>query len=236
MDSKGYLSEPPSPPLQAIIFDLDGTLIDSRGDIALACNRMLNYLGLPQLEEKIIGAFVGDGARTLVERALLRSGASAEHAEAALEHFLRFYEADPVVTTRLLPGVEVALAECRDLLFAICTNKPRRTAALVVERLGLTKWIPILIAGGDTVEKKPHPEPVRRAAGLLGVDAKRTLMVGDGHQDVLAGRAAGAVTVGVRGGIIDEASMLASQPDFVIDEMGQLPALIRKHFAQATSV
>jgi len=216
---------------RAVVFDLDGTLIDSRGDIADACNHMLEAAGHARLSDAEIAGFVGDGARYLVGRALdvgLSGGpVSADALDRHLEVFLDYYAAHPVVRTTVLPGVEASLAVLRSAAVAVCTNKPRRTTDAVLRALGWERRFGAIVAGGDTREKKPHPEPIERCAELLGVRPEEIIMVGDGPQDVEAGRAAGALTIGVRGGILPEARLLASNPDVLLDSLEAFPAWLR---------
>ncbi len=216
---------------RAVVFDLDGTLIDSRGDIADACNHMLEAAGHERLSDAEIAGFVGDGARYLAGRALevgvFGEPVSADALDRHLEVFLDYYEAHPVARTTVLPGVEASLELLRGVPVALCTNKPRRTTDAVLRALGWQGRFGALVAGGDTLEKKPHPQPILRCAELLGVRPEELIMVGDGPQDVEAGRAAGALTIGVRGGILPEARLLASNPDVLLDSLEAFPDWLR---------
>lgn len=211
---------------RAVVFDLDGTLIDSRGDIAESANHMLVEAGRERLSEGVISSFVGDGARLLVARSL---GLEVDSPEVGphLEVFLRYYEAHPVVRTKVYPGVQELFSTLASLPLALCTNKPRRTTDPVLRALGWQDSFRVVVAGGDTKEKKPHPEPLERIARELGLRPDELVMVGDGPQDIGAGRAVGALTVGVRGGILEEARLLASEPDVLLDSLEQLPAALR---------
>ncbi len=208
-----------------VIFDLDGTLIDSRGDIVRACRGMLADLGRPSLPSEVIASFVGDGARVLVERAL---GGDVDGAlvERGIELFLHHYEADPVRETVLLPGVAETLDALEGHPLAVCTNKPRRTTLPVLRGLDLERRFRVVVAGGDTAEKKPDPAPILRACALLGVAPSEAWMIGDGPQDVLGARAAGVRSVGVKGGILDLERLLAAEPDFLLESMAELPPLL----------
>lgn len=208
-----------------VIFDLDGTLIDSRGDIVRACRAMLVDLGRPVLAAETIASFVGDGARVLVEKAL-GGGVDERDLERAVELFLAHYEADPVRETVLLPGVAEALDALASHPLAVCTNKPRRTAVPVLRGLGLEGRFRVVVAGGDTPEKKPDPAPILRACALLGVVPKDAWMIGDGPQDVLGARAAGVRSVGVKGGILELGRLVAAAPDYLLESMAELPSLL----------
>jgi phosphoglycolate phosphatase len=144
-----------------------------------------------------------------------------------LATFLEHYTAHATDHTRVMPGVLDVLAELGGFPLAICTNKPRRTTDAVLEGLGIASLFACVIADGDLTQKKPDPEALRSIAARLGVRPEELVMVGDGPQDIECGRAAGARTVGVLGGIASRERLLAARPDRVIDTLGELPALVR---------
>lgn len=213
--------------IEAVVFDLDGTLIDSRGDIVAACLHMLQALGLPPLEEERIASFVGDGARLLVARAL-GLPSDAPDVDPALEIFLREYEAHPVERTVWMSGAVDIFERLAPLPVGLCTNKPRRTTEPVLRSLGVWEKFAAIVAGGDTPEHKPHPAPVLLAAELLGKSPEVIAFVGDGPQDIEAGRAASMLTVGVRGGILAEELLVAARPDVLLDSLEQLPSWLQE--------
>jgi phosphoglycolate phosphatase len=208
---------------KAVVFDLDGTLIDSRTDIALAANHALAENGFPTLSVERVSSYVGDGAELLLARA-----AAIEPGDPRLPAlyaaFIAFYRAHPADHTRLCPGAAEALGGLM-LPLALCTNKPRITTEPVLAALGLSGFR-IVVAGGDLPEKKPHPAPLFHIAQALALEPRELVMVGDGAQDVLAGRAAGARTVGVRGGIQAEARLIAAEPDVVIESLAELSDVV----------
>jgi 2-phosphoglycolate phosphatase len=207
------------------VFDLDGTLVDSRADIVSAVAFALAEHGAPARSAEEIASFVGDGARLLVARALgLPNGDT--HVEAVLATYLARYEAHPVDATAPMPGALAVLEALSELPLALCTNKPRRVTELVLERLGLAEHFDIVVAGGDVGRGKPSPEPLLYAAERLGVPPSRVAMVGDGGQDVECGRAAGAFTIAVLGGFASEAVLRAACPDRIIASLVDLPALV----------
>jgi len=214
-----------SSPIRAVIFDLDGTLIDSRADIARSANRALAAQGFDELPLETISEFVGDGAAKLLERAA-DIGPDDPRLRTLYEAFLDEYAAHPVVTTRVFPGVLGALDALSALPLAVCTNKPRITTELVLDALDLKRHFRAVVAGDDLPQRKPDPLPITHLAGKLRVPAAHVLMVGDGAQDIEAGRAAGAGTVGVRHGIQPLERLLAAEPDHVIDSLAELPALV----------
>ncbi len=213
--------------IRAIVFDLDGTLIDSRRDIAASANHALSSHGFPALSLEEISSYVGDGARSLLARAARLEDADSR-VERLVEAFLDYYTAHPIDGTTLMPGAREALAGFPPSSLALCTNKPRRTTLAVLAGLELTNAFRAVAAGGDFPEKKPHPRPLLALAEALEVAPRELLMVGDGAQDVLAGRAAGAVTVGVRGGIQGVERLLDARPDHVLDSLHELPGLVRR--------
>jgi phosphoglycolate phosphatase len=207
--------------VRGVVFDLDGTLIDSRRDIAEAANHSLERAGLTRLPHAEIESYVGDGAPLLLARAA-RLDVKDLKLTPMVADFLDYYEKHPVDHTRLMPGALEALDALAGLPLAVCTNKPRRTSVVVLRELGLTARFQALVAGDDLPQRKPDPAPVHESARLLGTTAASVVMVGDGPQAVLSGRAAGARTIGVRGGIQAFERLAAASPDLVIDTLAEL--------------
>ena len=177
---------------------------------------------------------IGDGARALVERALrfardrrrtVASGGPEAHERDLLERtvalFMRHYTDKPVVYTRLLPGAREALA--LGLPSAVVTNKPRAVTVLVLEQLGIAGSFGAVYAGGDG-PLKPSPDGVLQVAKELGVAPDHAWLIGDGPQDVLAGRAAGCFTVAVPG-IAQRERVLAAKPHLVVDSLLEVARL-----------
>ncbi len=210
-----------------VIFDLDGTLIDSRRDIAAATNHALRSAGFVALAEDQIASFVGDGARALLARAAAIDE-SEPVVDALVSAFVAYYRAHPVERSPWIPGAPEALEvlEARGLLLALCTNKARPVAEAVVQSLGVASKFTILYAGGDALGKKPDPRPLLWIAEQAGVSVDATVMVGDGPQDVLAARGAGMRSVGVVSGYASHSRLLAARPDAVLPDLQGLPALL----------
>jgi phosphoglycolate phosphatase len=223
--TEGSAERTAAPHSAAVVFDLDGTLVDSRADIVDAVAFALAEHRATPRSPAEIASYVGDGARLLVARAL---GLRADDArvDAVLATFLARYEAHPADSTVPMPGALDALDALSALPLAVCTNKPRRVTELVLGHLGLTARFDVLVAGGDVGRGKPSPEPLLLAAERLGFPAERVVMVGDGVQDVECGRAAGALTVAVLGGFGAEATLRAARPDRIIATLLDLPALV----------
>ena len=198
--------------MTAFVFDLDGTLVDSRIDIATACNHALVASGREPLPIDRVATFVGDGARKLLARAF-----GTDDVEAPLAEFLRYYAAHPVDHTRWMPGARDALAKL--VPAAIVTNKARVVAERVVEALGIR--VEVLVAGGDC-PLKPDPAPILRAVAALGSRPSETWVIGDGVQDALAGKAAGCPTIAVLGGFHAEDRLRAAGPTRVVSSLEEL--------------
>ncbi len=174
------------------VFDLDGTLIDSRQDLADAANAMLARQHLPPLPVTDIVGMVGEGARVLVTRVLARAGAPVD-VDRALETFLGEYDIRLAVHTREYDGVSALLAALRDAgcRLSVLTNKPQQATDRVLEALGLRAWFTDIL-GGDTAHgRKPEPEGLRFLVARAGIGSHETLMVGDSWVDARTAAAAG---------------------------------------------
>jgi phosphoglycolate phosphatase len=226
----------------ALLFDLDGTLVDSRRDIADACNASLDTLGLPPLAFEEILPMIGDGARALLVRAvaavLARQGAPPPGAspdaagteatvEAAFAAFKVRYLARPCVHTVLLPGARELLEDVRraGIACALVTNKPREVTDALLAALGVSDAFAGVWGGGDG-PLKPAPDGIVAMLERLGVPASQAWMIGDGPQDIGAGKAAGCRTIGVPG-IAERERLLASGPDAVCESLSEVRALLR---------
>ncbi len=212
--------------IAGVVFDLDGTLVDSRRDIVGAVEVALSRHGVSPPPEDVIAGFVGDGARLLVARAL-GVDAGDERVEPVLATYLSYYEAHPAPNTVPMPGALTMLDAFGRWPLAVCTNKPRRIADRVLEELGLAQRFQAVVGGGDTLRSKPHPEPLLRVAELLALPPVALAMVGDGAQDIACGRAAGAFTVAVLGGFGTRDALRKAAPGIVISSLSELtPALL----------
>jgi len=207
---------------RALVFDLDGTLVDSRHDIADACNHALVAHGREALPLERIMPMVGDGARALVARAF-DAPLDAPLVTEALATFRARYLARPAEHTALLPGAREALAI--DLPRALVTNKPRDVTLLVLEALGIAGAFGAIWGGGDG-PLKPAPDSVLAVTRALGVAPRDAWVIGDGPQDVLAGKAAGAFTVALHG-IAELERVRAAGPDLFVASLHELVAIVK---------
>jgi phosphoglycolate phosphatase len=180
--------------IRAVIFDLDGTLIDSAPDLHAAAVAMLRRLGRPEITLQQVTSFIGNGVPMLVERCLRAAGCEPDPAEnaAALAIFREFYDAAPAVLTKPYPGVPAPLGRLarEGVRMGVCTNKPQEPAEAILARFGLRRQI-LAVVGGDALPViKPDPAPLLLCFDRLGAGAAR-LYIGDSETDAATAAAAG---------------------------------------------
>jgi len=203
----------------AVLFDLDGTLVDSAPDLAGAANELRAVRGLPPLPYERLRPMVGTGARGMVGTAL-GVAPGDDGFEALRDEFLALYERRLLRETAVFAAVEPVLQrlEAHALPWGIVTNKALRFAAPLVEGLSLHRRAAVLIGGDSTPHAKPHPAPLLEAARRLGVPPEACAYVGDDHRDVIAGRAAGMATVAAGWGYLGAGEAIGDWgADIVID-------------------
>ncbi len=215
-----------------LLFDLDGTLVDSRRDLSTALNRMLDQMGFNTVELDEVSRFVGDGARKLVERGLrtaLGDSVNEEIVSEGLGWFQEVYGACLLDTTVAYPGVAETLASFEGRPLGIVTNKPYGFSVTILEHLGLLRFFKVVIGGDSTPERKPSPVPVLAALKACGIERPETaLMIGDSANDILSGAAAGTKTCGVTYGFRDLEELVHSGADFTISTFTELGQVVRK--------
>jgi len=203
----------------AVLFDLDGTLVDSLPDIATALNHALVDHGLPKAPPELVRTWIGGGARVLIERAV-----GPDLVDPVLERFRAHYAAAPVVDTIVYEGLAPVLdaLAAAGLALAVLTNKPHRLAVPICERL-LGAWPFVAIAGARPGEPlKPDPAGALALAAQLGVAPARCALVGDAGTDIATARAAGMLAVGVSWGYRPRDELLAAGADWIADSPSQL--------------
>ena len=207
--------------VRALIFDLDGTLIDSKLDLALAVNATLEHMGRRALAHEQIYGYVGDGASMLVKRAL-GDGATVTEAEAGLSHFLSYYRAHMLDNTITYPGVREGLALLQHHPMAVLTNKPVRFSQRILDGLGIAGYFRFVYGGNSFQTKKPDPEGVNVLLRDLAVAPLEAMMIGDSAVDVRTARNAGTWACGVTYGLGAE-GLRAHPPDLMLDSLADLP-------------
>lgn len=205
--------------MKALLWDLDGTLVDSREDLAASVNAMLRGLGRPELPLETVMGFVGHGARMLIRRALGGLGDET----AALEAFLAHYRQHLLDRTRPYAGIPELLAELggRGLPMAVLTNKPGEHARAILSGLGLAAHFREVLGGDECPRPKPDPAGALMLLERLGVRPGEAALIGDSDTDVLTARAAGMRSLGVAWGIAPD-SLVRVPPDRLIQEAREL--------------
>jgi phosphoglycolate phosphatase len=212
--------------VRALIFDLDGTLIDSKNDLIQSVNAMLRELGRGELAAETISGYIGHGAPTLVARAL-GEGCNEVEKQHALEFFLKHYEIHKLDTTRAYPGVPEALAEMRNLPMAVLTNKPVRISVRILDGLGLARYFRAIYGGNSFDTKKPDPLGARTILEEMRTVPQEAMMVGDSDVDVKTARNAGALAAVVNYGF-GAHDKRACPADIYLDQFGELTTLLRR--------
>jgi len=212
--------------IDALLFDLDGTLVDSRRDLTTSVRWLQRRYRVPLSSPRDVASYIGDGVVKLVQRALpdVRGRSFAR----AIEEYKAHYRVHCLDTTRDYPGVRETIFHFRRKKLAVITNKPAGATRRILSGLGLLTPFRCVLGGDSLRRKKPFPDPVIRALHELGVPrSDRAVMVGDGPNDVLAGRAAGTLTCLVRGNITPSEKLQNIHPDFELLQFGDLRHFFR---------
>lgn len=227
---------PPAPRL--LVFDLDGTLIDSRQDLCNSVNATLQHFHKPQLPDAVIASYIGDGVSMLVRRALGDPEGDKhdeDYVAEVITYFLDYYRAHKLDFTYVYPGVTDSLEAIRAahpaLLMAVLTNKPVNPSRDICNHLGLSRFFFQNYGGNSFHTKKPDPHGLLTLVAEASVLAKETvtpaetIMIGDSHVDVLTARNAGARSIGCAFGLAPQ-SLITVPPDYVAESPTDWPALI----------
>jgi phosphoglycolate phosphatase len=220
-------------PLDALLFDLDGTLLDTAADIAVALNRALAEFRLQPMPESDVRRMIGRGSPILIERAAAAQGRALDQATQAamVERFFHHYGAlqeNEEFQAKPYAGVSEALSLLHGagLRTAVVTNKQERFASGLLRRLHLREWVDLVVGGDSCERRKPDPQPLLFACEHLGSPPSRTLMVGDSINDVLAARAAQIPVVCVPYGYNEGNDPRELPCDALIEDLSQLPPLL----------
>lgn len=215
--------------VRAVLFDLDGTLVDSARDLHGAINVVLDRRGLAPLTLTDVIGMVGDGVRKLVERAFIAR--EAELSPAALDQvtdeMVAVYSARLTELTTLMPGASEAVRtlSAKGVRLGVVTNKPHDAAVAILAHFGLDAPMGVIIGGDSGLPRKPAPDMLQAALKVLGVEAGNSVMVGDGAADIDSAKVAGVRAIAVRGGYahspVDDLGA-----DMVIDDLVSLPKLL----------
>src|SRR5580658_129049 len=213
--------------IKLVIFDLDGTLIDSRLDLVHAVNAALRHIGRPELPDDLIASYVGDGAPILIQRALGGETVDDAVVRQGLQFFLSYYREHKLDHTTVYAGVKEALGAVQQgsnggsRRLAVLSNKPVGPSRAIVEALGMGAFFTQIYGGNSFATKKPDPEGARKLLEESGVRPEDAAIVGDSHTDVETGRNAGLWTVGVTYGFAPQ-TLADSSPDVVVDHPEEL--------------
>jgi 2-phosphoglycolate phosphatase len=213
-------------PLHAVLFDLDGTLVDSAPDLVAAVRALCVELGAPPPDANAVREVVSAGGRAMLRRGL--PGADDAMIDQWLPRFLDLYSVNMVEHTRLFDGMAAVLEqfELRGIAWGIVTNKPGWLARPLLDQLDLSRRCAAIVCGDCLPLRKPDPAPILHACALAGVAVAASVFVGDDRRDVEAGRAAGARTVAAAWGYLDGGDPREWGADLVVDAPSRLPAAL----------
>jgi len=206
--------------VELLIFDLDGTLVDTRRDLAKAVNYALQQTGRNELPLDLVVSYVGDGLLKLLERAL--GEVADEEIEILRGYFRKHYFAHIADFSRPYAGTMEMLEHFAAKKKAVLTNKPQEFSDALLERLGICKYFAMVIGGRADLKLKPDPEGVLKILQQLAVQPSRALIIGDSENDILAGKTGGILTCAVTFGFRPPENLLPLHPDFLINHPVEL--------------
>ena len=205
---------------ELFLFDLDGTLADTKSDLATAVNLTFEDLGLPPLPESVIAGYVGDGVRKLIAQTLGESG--APRYPEALQLFRGHYLTHLLDSTRFYPGMTGLLDRLSGKKRVVVTNKPMEYTIKILDGLGARGYFDLVIGSDSSTPLKPDPHMLRRALDYFDLPAERTVMVGDGVNDILAARAVTVSSCAVGYGLAPAALLQSANPDYFCSTVEEL--------------
>jgi len=212
--------------LELIIFDFDGTLIDSVPDLTASINHMYSYYNLPSVDENTVAKWLGDGVEKLVERAL--NYYNIDYSEEALKIFKDYYSKNYAVNTRLYPYAKEVLEYLKNKYkLALITNKPYEFVNPILDKLKIN-YFDLILGGNSLKEKKPSPYPIYYTCEKLNIPTSKTAIVGDSKNDILAGKNAGIKTIAVTYGYNFGEKIEEYTPDIIINSLKELKEIFWK--------
>jgi len=217
----------PAASLRLLVFDLDGTLIDSGADLCASVNAMLHHFGRAPLPQAVISTYIGDGVARLVSRAL-GEPVEAAYLESAVAYFLDYYREHKLDHTYVYSGVFASLDSLRfepsgaPRAMAVLTNKPIGPSLAICEALGLSRYFYRIYGGNSFATKKPDPEGLLALMQEAGVTGEETLMIGDSDVDIMTSRNAGVWSMGCSFGLSPH-TLAAVPPDCLVDSPAEWP-------------
>lgn len=217
-----------------IVFDLDGTLVDTAPDLVRALNETMDLEGLPRVKLEAVRTMVGQGARVLIERAAARAGVTyqSERLDQLTEAFVSFYRADIASGSKAFPGVAEALEHLAELgaKLAVCTNKRTELSQMLLDALNLSQHFATIVGADAVAERKPHPDHYRAAVMRAGGTVRRSVMIGDTVADVATARGAGAPVAVVSFGYCDDGAEKLGA-DIVLHSFSEVAPTCRRWLA-----
>ena len=210
-------------PIDTIIFDVDGTLVDTSQDIWRSINRALTQWGHPSVTYEEVRRYIGPGAEHLV-RSLLPPG--ADNVQEVLSRYRSIYGKHCLEETDFYPGMKEVIERFAHLNLTVATNKPRDITEKVLEGLGVMERFKAILGPEDVVHLKPHPEMVQKVLARVHTVPERAIMVGDTANDILAAKAAKTRSCGVTFGYNTKEAVLKQNPDFVVDDAAELEEVL----------
>ena len=223
--------------IQAIAFDLDGTLVDSVPGLALAAQNMLADLKLPTITNEQIKNFVGNGIDVMLERIFkaINVVPSTEQLSQAKALFNQHYDKVMDAETKLFPHVKETLKTLHENQYplALVTNKPAQFLPALLSSLGIKEYFSLVLGGGDVIKLKPHPAPLYQVMATFGLFSDQLLFVGDSKNDITAAQNAKCPTVALTYGYNYGISIATSNPDFLFDDFKDILTLLPQPKAEA---
>ncbi|OCG24881.1 phosphoglycolate phosphatase, bacterial [Gilliamella sp. App2-1] len=223
--------------IQAIAFDLDGTLVDSVPGLALATQNMLADLNLPTISNEQVKNFVGNGIDIMLERVFkaIQVDPSTELLAKAKNLFNQHYDKVIDAETKLFPNVKETLKVLHDNHYplALVTNKPAQFLPALLTSLGIKEYFSLVLGGGDVIKLKPHPAPLYQVMATFGLFSDQLLFVGDSKNDITAAQNANCPTVALSYGYNYGISIATSNPDFLLDDFKDILTLLPQPKADA---